>query len=591
MLFERLRGVSRTLRFRLMAWNTGVMLLMVLPTLFLIREGFRRLVHYEFDRILAEDINEIKLSIKQLYPDLPKLYEELRRRAQGHAHHGWFVQLFHGDYTPLWQSLSTPDDVPDLETDQPSRLDADPYLLVQDRLNQPGIPPIVIRVGSSLRLIQEDVRLLTQSLVLVGVLITFLAPLGGYWLSGRAIRPLAKIIHKTSRLRPSNIAERLPIRGTGDELDQLSQTINGLLNRIALYLEQKGDFLANAAHELRSPLAAIRSLAEVALNSERTPDEYVTLLNDIMEECTSLSTLVNQLLLLAEGDAGRLALHPHGVRLDQVVQKSLAMFEGVAESVGVQLQAAALAPVQVAGDENHLRQVINNLVDNAIKFTPPGGRVLVEVAAEAEAPQALLRVSDTGSGITKQELPRIFERFYRSDKSRHRDDGRRGTGLGLAICQSIVSALQGQITVDSVAGKGSRFTVHLPLYRGGRNGPAELLRPISRQIEAAGALNVVRVQSVFEQLGHHRLDVVTFRAQAREVGDREYRNTRRQVACLDHGFERVGRGLIAIVGDQIEAVILAKLPHPIIGRRLGQANLVEIDKAHTKRRADIAPCR
>jgi signal transduction histidine kinase len=471
MLFERLRDVFRTLRFRLMAWNTGVVLLMVLPTLFLVREGFRRLVHVEFDRILAEDINEIKLSIRRFYPNWPELYEELRRRAQSHAHHGWFVQIFHNDGSK-WQSLSTPDDVPELESEEPSRTTADPYLLVQDRLSTPTIPTTIIRVGSSLKLIQEDVRLLTQSLVLVGVLITFLAPLGGYWLSGRAIRPLAKIIHKTSHLRPSNLAERLPIRGTGDELDQLSQTINGLLNRIARYLEQKGDFLANAAHELRSPLAAIRSLVEVALNSERTPEEYVALLIDIMEECTSLSTLVNQLLLLAEGDAGRLALHPHGVRLDQVVRKSLAMFEGVAESVGIRLEAPSLAPLQVGGDENHLRQVINNLVDNAIKFTAPGGRVLVEVAADADGRQALLRVSDTGSGIAKEEVPRIFERFYRSDKSRHHEDGRRGTGLGLAICQSIVSALQGIISVDSIAGQGSCFSVRLPLYRD-RGGAAE----------------------------------------------------------------------------------------------------------------------
>jgi signal transduction histidine kinase len=184
-----------------------------------------------------------------------------------------------------------------------------------------------------------------------------------------------------------------------------------------------------------------------------------------MEECASLEMLVNQLLLLAEGDAGRLALRTEGVRLDQVVQKSLEMFSGVAESGEVQLQATALAPVTVVGAEGHLRQVINNLVDNALKFTPPGGRVTVEVAAEPGDGQARMVVADNGTGIGPEDLPHIFERFYRGDKARHRN-GRHGTGLGLSICQSIVSALRGTIEVDSTPGHGSRFKVYLPLYAG-----------------------------------------------------------------------------------------------------------------------------
>jgi len=287
-----------------------------------------------------------------------------------------------------------------------------------------------------------------------------LAPLGGYWLSGRAIQPLAKIIQQTSIMKPENLGERLPLRGSGDELDQLSLTINGLLDRIAVYLSQKRDYLANAAHELRSPLAAIRGLVEVALTSERSTPEYINRLHEIMEESTSLGVLVNQLLLLAESDAGRLALNPKPIPLDQVVKKSVDMFEGVAESQGIRLQTPELAAVQVAGDENHLRQLINNLLDNAIKFTPAGGQVTVELSRQNG--QARLRVADTGSGIPAKELPRIFERFYRGDKSRQHADGHRGTGLGLAICQAIVSGHHGTINVQSVPGKGSTFTVELP---------------------------------------------------------------------------------------------------------------------------------
>jgi heavy metal sensor kinase len=474
MFFERLKGVFRTLRFRLIAWNTGVLLLIVLPALVVIREGFRRVVHNEFDRVLSEDISEISFTVAAVYPRTDDLYAELRRKAKGHAkHHLWFAQIFDEQGKLLFETGSTPQDLPELDTTRPFRLEVDteeqPYRLVQESLklgtgqNKREIPPLIVRIGASLRPIQEDVRLLTYTLVVVGLLIMLVAPLSGYWLSGRAIRPLARIIHKTSRLRPSNLEERLSLRGTGDELDQLSRTINGLLNRIAAYLEQKGDFLANAAHELRSPLAAIRSTVEVALNSDRPVQEYVGLLNDIMEECTSLSMLVNQLLLLAEGDAGRLALHTERVRLDQVVRKSLEMFNGVAESQGVELTGGRLEPVAVPGGENYLRQLINNLVDNALKYTPPGGKVKVEVVHEPAVGRARLLVTDTGMGIAADELPRIFERFYRSDKSRHHDGARRGTGLGLAICESIVAALQGRITVESMPGQGTTFTVYLPV--------------------------------------------------------------------------------------------------------------------------------
>jgi heavy metal sensor kinase len=464
MSFERLRGLFRTLRFRLLVWNTGVVLLMVIPTLFLVREGYRRVMSQQFESILEEDLKEIKSDIDQLYPRWESLYQTLKRKAQSHAYHGWFVQLFDADENLKWETRSTPEDLPPLEKAANSQSETATHRLLQDRYESSSMSPLIIRVGVSFRPIQDDLSLLTQTLTLVGILITLLAPLGGYWLSGRAIRPMARIVETTSRLHPSELSERLPLRGTGDELDQLSQTINGLLDRIALYLEQKRDFLANAAHELRSPLAAIRSLLEIALNSERTTEEYVALLTDIMEECTGLAVLVNQLLLLAEGDAGRLALHTQSVRLDQVVRKSLDMFEGAAESQGIHLHAVQLEPVEVGADENHLRQVINNLVDNAIKFTPPGGEVRVEVGAQPEKNQATLCVADTGEGISPEDQSRIFERFYRSDKSRQHEAGRRGTGLGLSICQAIVTALRGTIAVDSIPGRGSRFTVSLPLH-------------------------------------------------------------------------------------------------------------------------------
>jgi signal transduction histidine kinase len=312
--------------------------------------------------------------------------------------------------------------------------------------------------------VRHTLGLTPPALLLAGAVLLILAPAVGYWLAGQVTSPLTRIIATTARLRADNPDDRLPLRRTGDELDQLSATINGLLDRIAADLAHSRDFVANAAHELRSPLTAIQSAVEIALNQERTPEEYGELLGEIAEVSNHLRVLVNQLLLLAESDSGPLNLKKDAVRLDHVVEKAVSMFQGVAEHEQIELTALRLAAVTVLGNEAHLRQVVNNLLDNAIKFNRPGGQVRVELRANAAAGEATLLVSDTGPGIAPEDLPRVFDRFYQVDKSRRRETHARGTGLGLSICQSIVRAHLGAIAAESTPGQGSRFTVVLPLF-------------------------------------------------------------------------------------------------------------------------------
>jgi len=248
------------------------------------------------------------------------------------------------------------------------------------------------------------------------------SPLVGHLLTSRTIQPLARMIRTTARLRPGELAQRVPIRGTGDELDSLAQTINGLLDRIADYLQKEHDFLANAAHDLRTPLAAIQSSVEVALSGARSEEEYRELLGLVIEQCSALQTLVNQLLLLAETDADRLRTDPEPVPLDQLAAQTAEMFAGVAEHFGVELVVGELPPVQVPGNRHHLRQVVSNLLDNAIKFTaarretpaaangaestarPPVGKVFLDLSVDAAAGEVRLRVRDTGIGIHPDRL-------------------------------------------------------------------------------------------------------------------------------------------------------------------------------------------
>jgi heavy metal sensor kinase len=453
-----------SLRFRLSAWNTAVVVVTVLVALFALREGLRYTLIREADLLLLEDIDELGLAVKEFYPDLEQIHSEMNRKARGHEHRQLFVQVLDPQGSDVWSSVNTPTTIRErptfTEDARPRTIEG--FRIVQRQLRASNLPAYTIRIGSSLAYVDHDIAQLSQLMLLIGAALLIAAPLGGYFLAKVATEPLREIIATAAQLHPSQLSERLPLRHTGDELDQLSATINGLLDRIAAYLERNREFTANAAHELRSPLAAIRSAVEVALNAPRTPQEYHELLCDIVEQIAELSLLVNQLLILAESDSAEAPWRRDSVRLDQLVARALDMFQGVAEERGIRMDSSGFPALFVQGDAARLREVINNLIDNSLKFTPRGGTVDVDLDFDPAAHQARLRVSDSGAGIDADDLPHIFERFYRGDRSRARESQTRGNGLGLSICLAIVTAHGGRIDVDSTLGRGTTFVVRLP---------------------------------------------------------------------------------------------------------------------------------
>ncbi len=344
------------------------------------------------------------------------------------------MQIFGPDDALVYQSEKAPVEAPPFNFGSgPARTFG--HLRFMDR-NLQKTPGMNVRIGASQEMIRNDVQRIDRFVFTAAGLVLLVAPLCGYWLAGRATRPMNQMIDTMSQLRPSKLDERLTILGTGDELDRLSQAFNRLLDRIGSYLQERRDFLANAAHELRTPLAAIHSSIEVALASERSSAEYEELLTDIIDESTSLELLVNQLLLLSETEGERLRVHKESVRFDELVEKALDMFGGVAEYRDITLTCPALPNTIVNGNRQHLRQVIYNLLDNALKFTPAGGKVAVGLSADNE--QATFTVKDSGAGIPANDLPHVFERFFQGDRKRHRHLDVRGTGLGLSICKAIV---------------------------------------------------------------------------------------------------------------------------------------------------------
>lgn len=464
---QRVSRSFRTIRVRLTIWNSVVVFLAVLIALIAVRERLRYSLLTETDHVLNDEVKELISGIGRTYPDLDEFRAELAQKANSHFDRGWHVRWLNANRETLW--VGPPEHAPPERLPQEvGMLDgatiwaSDDFRAVERVVNLPGIPKYYLRVGTKTAFISQDVKRLTELLAPVGFALLLLAPLGGFLLADRAIAPVQQIIATTERLRPSRLDERLKIRGVGDELDQLAIKINHFLDEIAAHLRRKRDFVANAAHELRSPVTAIQSSVEVALQHERTPAEYEDLLILISDECRHLGQLVSQLLQLAEAQSEVLRLSFAPVRVDEIVHHTVEMFAPVAEERGVTLKETLIRPVEVLGNRQQLRQLVTNLVDNAVKFTPSGGRVDVEVDADAAAHLGRLIVRDTGIGIPEEHLPRIFERFYQVNPARDRGAECRGNGLGLSICQAIVDQHHGTITVSSAADRGTTFTLTFP---------------------------------------------------------------------------------------------------------------------------------
>jgi heavy metal sensor kinase len=457
-----------TLRVRLTIWNSAVVLLVMLAALLAVQVGARAALYREADAVLRGEVNETAIALKDLYPNTDAVVDELRRKALAHEERGWFTQLLTDDGTTIWKSESCPEEIVRFPIN-PQRIEnlvqVGPYRFARQRITDPADSPFHVRIGMATEFLDEDVRTISRLLLPVAAGLSLLTPLVGYWLAVRATHPVAEILRTAEGLRPTRLGDRLEVHGTRDELDRLSLTINHLLDEVAGHVDRQQQFVADAAHELRGPLAAMQSSLEVAISQDRPAEQYRDTLADVLDEARHLSKLANDLLLLAEtGEEAPPPLHER-VDLVAVTRQTVAMFAGAAEERYVGLTLDGVDGVTVPGDKSQLRQVFGNLLDNAIRFTPPGGQVAVAVAVDGDRREAVATIADTGCGIPPDHIGRVFDRFYKTDTSRTRGDVARGGGLGLAICRSIVERHGGGISVASPAGSGTTFTVRLPLAR------------------------------------------------------------------------------------------------------------------------------
>lgn len=322
----------------------------------------------------------------------------------------------------------------------------------------------IVQVGASLEGMEEIFHSLFIVFITGFFVSVAIAGAVGWFLARKALRPVAELTAMARRIGVDNLGERINVAVKEDEIGRLAATVNDMIARLEKSFLQTKQFTADASHELKTPLTILKGEMEVALRADSSQSVLRETIASSLEEIDRMSYIVRNLLDLARMDVEKESAPKTAVRVDGVITERFEHFKKSAIDGGLRLSLSANAPLTVYGDPVRLGQLVFNLLDNALKYTPRGG--LIELSSEKDSDFAVIKVKDTGIGISQDDLPYIFDRFFRVDKVRGRDDGTSGAvsaGLGLSICSEIIRSLNGTITAESEYGKGTVFTVRLPL--------------------------------------------------------------------------------------------------------------------------------
>ncbi len=327
----------------------------------------------------------------------------------------------------------------------------------------------VLQVGKSTDERNDVLEGVVRTFAIVILPVMLLGLAGGVWLTRRALRPIRDL---TNALRPivetGSLKDRAAIRAEGNELDDLAALFNRALERITLLIDGMRNSLDNVAHDLRTPMTRLRATAELALHGSASPVQEASNVNDpfaaacrealgdCLEESAQVLTMLNTMMDVSEAEAGAMKLDLEPTDISEVIEEAVDIYQYAAEDKHIELKVQVPGELIWVTDRNRLRQALANLLDNAVKYSGPGGHVVL--AAQQEAAELVITATDTGMGISPEDLPRIWDRLYRGDKSR----SQRGLGLGLSMVRAIVSAHHGRVTASSEVGRGSTFCIYLP---------------------------------------------------------------------------------------------------------------------------------
>jgi heavy metal sensor kinase len=462
---------TRSIGFRLTVWYTGVLTL----SLLILGGSAYALLSYSLMRDLDVALNSVAQTLAERARNeavtfFPAEVDRLFRRHFGFSPLDPYFEMFDpsGQRDSRQQGSSrqiqiSPEvlenaarGIATFETDessgQPVRVLTKPVMRGTQLVN-------LVQVGMSLENMEKTrtrFLLILAALLPVGLI---LASTGGWLLARRALAPVGQMTNSARQISAQHLAERLHETGSGDELDRLARTLNEMLERLDKAFHQMRQFSADASHELQTPLTVLRGELEFTLRAPRDEIEYERTLASALEEIDRLSDLVDGMLYLARTDAGVARMGEDKVDLARLIDKTCNRLDWLAKQTSVRLTLGPVQQVSIQGDTVRLGQLITNIVQNGLTYTPAGGDVTVSLKVENDF--AVLEVADTGVGLSPEEQNQIFLPFYRATEARSTSGG--GAGLGLSIARAIAQSHGGKITVKSLPDKGSTFTVSLPL--------------------------------------------------------------------------------------------------------------------------------
>ncbi len=334
----------------------------------------------------------------------------------------------------------------------PGRTEVEPTLEVISRAIS---PELILQVGKATDVREDTLQRFAAIAAGSMVLVLVLALGGGAYMAGRALRPVRHLLSTVQEVHGGSLRARVPVRGVGDEFDELGELFNTMIDRIESLVNGMRRALDNVAHDLRTPMTRLRGTAEIALNDGK-PEAFGEALAECLEESDLVLEMLKTLMDISEAETGTMKLALERVDLGELLREAVGIYRYVAEDKGLRVRAETREPVVLNCDRNRMRQVISNLLDNAVKYSSPGGKI--ELRAFRRRSEAVIVVSDTGPGISADELPKIWDRLYRGDASRTE----RGLGLGLSLVKAVVAAHGGRVGVESLPGAGARFSATFP---------------------------------------------------------------------------------------------------------------------------------
>ncbi len=460
---KQLVTLRKTITFRLILWYSAFFILstsfLFVLAYFLLSSSVRQKDREETYQKLGEYAAQYQTG------GIEALKKEVSLEGVSGKEDPLFVRVVGPQNTPVF--LNAPDrwknfDLNQLDGNSRNEIQQPVYLQARDREKGLEIQSTALSDGSILQVgvstEEQEALLETFREVFAGFMIPaiILGIGGGSFLAYRALRPVRSLIQTIRSVSTGRMDARVPTSQTRDELDELVMLFNAMLEKIETLIKGMHGSLDAVAHDLRTPLTRLRGTAEMALRSAQSQDASREALADCVEEADRILTMLNTLMDISEAETGAMRLHMEEMNIANLIRDTVELYVHVAEDKKVSLHTSYPNDLFLSADANRMRQVMANLMDNAVKYTPSGGRIDLEAFPRDH--QAVITIKDTGVGISSEDAPRIWNRLYRGDQTR----SQRGLGLGLSLVKAVVQAHNGRIEVSSKPGAGSLFTLYLP---------------------------------------------------------------------------------------------------------------------------------